>query len=364
MKARIRRIFNHAKQPLDAIVITNSTEPHLDMTFFYATGVPAGLFEGSVAILEPNGASTILTSPLEAESARSAPESEVVVFDTQETFRKELERALRGTQRIGLNNRELTYSAYLSLKKNLPGRKFADVSEAVGRARTIKDREEISRIREAARIASQVAKEIPGLLKVGMTELELASEMEYRMGRYGASGPSFKTIVAFGPHGAQPHFEPTRTRLKKNTTMVCDFGAFYARYASDVTRSFAFGRPPKEAREIHETVEAAQQAAFDMIRPGVVASEVHNAADRVIQASQWKGRFIHGLGHSIGLAVHDPGFGMGPRSKDTLEAGMCVTVEPGIYVPGFGGVRIEDDVLITPKGFEMLSKAPRGYLEA
>lgn len=114
---------------------------------------------------------------------------------------------------------------------------------------------------------------------------------------------------------------------------------------------------------MHETVEAAQQAAFELIRPGVRGSEVHAAAAKVIDASRWKGRFIHGLGHSVGLAVHDPGVGLSPRSKEKLREGMVVTVEPGIYVPGVGGVRIEDDVLVTKNGYKILSEAPRGYIE-
>jgi Xaa-Pro aminopeptidase len=144
---------------------------------------------------------------------------------------------------------------------------------------------------------------------------------------------------------------------------VCDFGAYYHRYASDITRSFHFGPTDEEMKRVHETVYAAQEAALAMIRPGVSGKDVHHAAQAVIDASPWKGRFIHGLGHSIGLAVHDGGFGMGPSTDDLLEVGMTLTVEPGIYLPGRGGVRIEDDIVVTEGGYRFLTTAPRKYLE-
>jgi len=200
------------------------------------------------------------------------------------------------------------------------------------------------------------------MLRKGVTELEVAAEIEYRMNRHGASGRSFATIVAFGPHGAEPHYQPGATKLEPGSSIVCDYGAFHHRYASDITRSFRFGPADAEMRRVHETVERAQKAALDAIRPGVPAKEVHLAAANVIDASPFKGRLIHGVGHSIGLAVHD-GWNYGPKVEDPLVEGMVFTVEPGIYLPGKGGVRIEDDIVVTRNGFEFLSTAPRGYLE-
>jgi Xaa-Pro dipeptidase len=362
MKERIRRIFTETTEAPDVLLFANSAEPHLDMGFFYVTGVPSGLFEGSFAAAYPDGSCTILTSPLEETSARAGKDVDVAVAASRDDLRKEFAKLLKGAKKIGLNYREITHESYRGIRRYAKRGKFLDVSVAVGKARSIKDSSEIARISKAAQIAAETAKRIPKMLRSGMTELELAAEVEHSMGTLGASGRSFSTIVAFGAHGAEPHFEPTSTRLKKPTTMVVDFGALYQRYCSDVTRSFAFGRPGKEFRDMHETVEAAQQAAFDKIAAGVPASEVHEAAAKVIDGSRWKGRFIHGLGHSVGLAVHD-GFGVSPRVKDALQEGMVVTVEPGIYVPKMGGVRIEDDVLVTKNGYRMLSKAPRGYLE-
>ena len=142
--------------------------------------------------------------------------------------------------------------------------------------------------------------------------------------------------VGFGVHSAEPHYQPNDTKLRPWSSIVCDFGAWYRRYASDITRSFHFGPRDVEMKAVHECVEAAQNAALAVLRPGIPGKEVHVAAEAVINASPWKGRFTHGLGHSLGLAVHDWSGGLAPNVEDPLEVGMVVTVEPGIYLPGEG----------------------------
>ncbi len=365
MKARVEKIFQKLEKPVDAIVFANSVDPHLDQSFFYVFGVPAGLFEGAVAIAHPDGNVDVLTSPLETETALQAakadPHIAVHTVPRDETD-AQVQKLLGGAKTVGLNFRELTHSWYLTLDKAAPGTEWVDVSVPVRNARVTKDPHEIELLRGAAEIGSKVGREIPDLLKSGMTELELAAEMEYRMNRHGASGRSFATIVAFGSHGAEPHFSPTSTRLKPGDSIVCDFGATYRRYVCDITRSFHFGPRDEEMKAVHDTVERAQAAAFAAIRPGVPAKEVHEAAANVINDSKWKGLLTHGVGHSIGLVVHD-GWGYGPNVADPLEAGMAITVEPGIYIPGKGGVRIEDDVVVTKDGYEFLTTAPRAYLE-
>ncbi len=366
MKARVLKTFEGLDKPVDALLIANSVDPHLDQSFFYFFDAPSGLFEGSVAVGHPDGQLDVLTSPLEAESAHAAakvdPSARVhtVERDSAETM---LPKLLDGAARVGLNYQELTHAWYERLAKALPSVTWVDASAAIRKARAIKDAEEIERLGRAAEIGSKVGREIPSLLKPGISELDLASEIEYRMNRHGASGRSFGTIVAFGAHGAEPHYAPgASTRLAPGSSIVCDFGAFYRRYASDITRSFRFGPADPEMREVHLTVERAQEAALATIRPGVAAKDVHNAAAAVIDASPFKGRLIHGVGHSIGLAVHD-GWHYGPKVDDPLEEAMVFTVEPGIYLPGKGGVRIEDDVVVTHDGYRMLTTAPRGYLE-
>jgi Xaa-Pro dipeptidase len=365
MKARVQKIFAGLDRPVDALLLANAIDPHLDQSFYYLFDVPSGLFEGSVAIGHPDGKLDVITSPLETlsaeEAAKADPSVSLATVDRDEAD-PVIRKTLGGATTVGLHFAELTHAWFVRLDKLLPGVTWVDASKAIRKARVTKDAKEIAHLRRAAEIGSKVGREIPSFLKKGVREIEVAADIEDRMHRYGASGRSFSTIVGFGPHGAEPHFTPGETRLESGTSIVCDFGAFYARYASDITRSFRFGARDEEMKRVHEKVEEAQAAALKAIRPGVPAREVHLAAARVIDASPWKGRLIHGVGHSIGLAVHD-GWGYGPKVDDPLEEGMAFTVEPGIYLPGKGGVRIEDDIVVTRDGFEFLSTAPREYIE-
>jgi Xaa-Pro dipeptidase len=366
MRERIRRIFDRLPEGTDALVLVNSVEPHLDQSFFYVFDVAGGLFEGSAAIATRDGKLRVLSSLLEEESARQAakrdPDVLVDAMSTPDDRKKWLAEHVGPQKSVALNFHELTYEDLIGLEKVLPNAKWVDASAAVRHARMVKDRAEIEKLRKAGAIGSKVAELIPSMLKRGMTETELAAEIEYQMNRQGAAGRSFATIVGFGRNGAEPHYAPQEVRLEPGMSMVCDFGAFFQRYASDITRSFHFGPTDPELKRVHECVEEAQQAGFDAVRAGVAGREVHLAAQKVIDASPWKGRFIHGVGHSIGLAVHD-GYGMSARTEEPLEAGMAITVEPGIYLPGRGGVRIEDDVLVTEKGCEFLTSARRSYIE-
>jgi Xaa-Pro dipeptidase len=365
MKSRVQKVFQRLDPKPDAIVLANAVEPHLDQSFFYLFDVPHGLFEDSLVVAHPDGGVDVLTARLEEETARVAAKADPSVkvhLAERDAPDPVIKKVLQGAGSIGLNYRELTHAWFLRLNKILPDTRWVDASEAIRRARLVKEPGEIERLRKAAQIGSEVAIEIPSMLKTGITELELAAEMEHRMNLHGAGGRSFATIVAFGPHGAEPHYEPGETRLKPGQSIVCDFGALHRRYISDITRSFRFGPRDAEMKSVHEKVQEAQAAALAAIRPGVPARDVHLAAAQVIDDSPWKGRLTHGVGHSIGLAVHD-GWGYGAKEESLLEEGMAFTVEPGIYLPGKGGVRIEDDVVVTKKGFEFLTTAPRDYLE-
>jgi len=365
MKPRIQKIFAQLDPKPEAILLANAIDPHLDQTFFYLFDVPAGLFEGSIAVAHPDGELDVFSSPLEAETAQEAakkdPHVKVHVAGREE-ITPAVKKLLGEKSTLGLNYRELTHEWFRKLDDAFTDTTWVDASNAIRRARVTKDANEIELLRRSAEIGSKVGREIPGLLKAGISELELAAEIDHRMGRAGASGRSFATIVAFGPHSAEPHYAPAETKLKAGDSIVCDFGAYYRRYASDITRSFHFGRRDDEMKKVHETVEAAQKAALAAIRPGVPSKTVHLAAQKVIDDSPWKGRLTHGVGHSIGLVVHD-GWAYGPTAEDPLEVGMAITVEPGIYLPGHGGVRIEDDVVVTKNGYEFLTTTPREYVE-
>jgi Xaa-Pro dipeptidase len=364
MPNRVQRIFAQLSPTPDVLVLGNSEGPHVDTSFFYLFPALSGAFEGSVIVARRDGSLTVITSPLEAETAHQAAKDDrtidIEVCARLEDESKVLRQSIDAKALIALNFRELTQEAFADLSKLFPDGRWVDASEAIQRTRRVKEASEIARIEAAGQIVSAVAGEIPDLLRAGMTELELAGEIEYRMTQRGAAGRSFETIVGFGPHSAEPHFAPGSAPLRSGQSIVCDFGALYQRYVSDLTRPFHYGPPDPEMRKVHAKVAEAQQAALDTLRAGARACDVHMAAQTVIDQSPWKGRFTHRLGHSIGLAVHD-GFSLNRETTDTLEAGEAVTVEPGIYLPGKGGVRIEDDVLVTEHGYRFLTTASREY---
>ncbi|MEA3201595.1 MAG: Xaa-Pro dipeptidase [Thermoplasmata archaeon] len=359
MRDRVLRIFERAPAGVDLILLQNSVAEHKDMAFFHATDLVAGGgFERSAVALHRDGSLDLLVPGLEETSARRAKDARIATFTRNDERKAWLAEVCKGHAKVGVNPPETTAADYLALQETTPGVELVDVSQPLADARAVKDKIELARIRRAAKIVSEVSDAIPGMLREGMKEFELSAEIGYAMTKRGATGPSFDTIVGFGEGSAEPHYHPGDVPLHKGQFVLCDFGAWYERYASDLTSTWMYGKPTKEMEDIWATVLRAQEAAFAAIRPGAKGGDVHNAAAAVIDASPWKGRFIHSIGHSLGLAVHD-GPALSPRVDWTLAEGMVVTVEPGIYVPGIGGVRIEDDVVVTRNGYEKLTSARR-----
>ena len=362
MRDRVRRIFRNLADGVDLIVFLNSVEPHIDMSFFYATGLTDGLFEGCAAWLTPDGGCHITTSALEEEAAKKSG-LPIHVFQTRDQASARFRYHLKGHRKIGVNASELTHGAFERLRKLAPrSAKFVDVSDAVMRTRLVKDMQELENIQRACEIASSAFVETLPFIRTGVTEAEVASELVYRMQRNGATAPSFRTIVGSGPNGAEPHYTAGPRKIQRGDMIVIDFGAQYRMYCSDITRTVVVGKASAEQRRMHDTVSRAQAAALAKMRPGRRGKAVDAAARTLIDGTKYKGRFIHGLGHSIGLAVHDGG-ALNASSDLVLRPNMVFTDEPGVYVPGFGGVRIEDDVLITKGAPRFMSAAPRELIE-
>jgi Xaa-Pro dipeptidase len=358
LKQRIKRLFSKLPQ-IDCAVFLNSVEPHLDMAFFYVTGVANGLFEGGGAVVTSDGGLDIVTSKLEEESAKKAG-APLHIFRKPAEAEAHFTALLSGKKKIGINAEELTHAGHQRIKRCAPDAALVDISREVKEARAVKDAAELADLRKACAIASGVAREIPSKIKPGMKEYELAAEMAYMLQKKGAEKPNF-TIVQFGPNSAEPHYLGGDSVLRKGQFVLLDFGCVVRKYNSDITRTFVVGRATKEQKRMHAAVAEAQEAAFDLIRAGRDASEVHSAADASITRSGYKGRFTHWTGHSLGLATHD-----GMRFADyplNLEKDMVFTVEPGVYIPGLGGVRIEDDVVVTAGRPRLLTDAPRELLE-
>ena len=269
----------------------------------------------------------------------------------------------KGHIRAAISPSRLSLANWTNLKKTAgKGIRWLAVDGLVDRLRTIKDAAEIDRIRDAARVGSEVMEETMRLVRPGVTELDLAAEIGYRMRRKGASGESFEAIVAAGPRSALPHARPTTRQIGRNELVVLDLGAILRRYCSDLTRTVYVGKAPPRVRRWYQAVLEAQSAAHEVVRAGVTSGAVDAAARGLLQRKGLGRYFVHSTGHGIGLEIHeDPRLARG--QKGILETGNVVTLEPGVYIEGVGGIRIEDDVLVTPRGAEILTTAPRELLE-
>lgn len=257
----------------------------------------------------------------------------------------------------------MTVEALKELQKETGSRcKAVATGGLVGSLRSRKDSSELTQMRKAAILASEVVESAIKLVRPGLSENELAAEIEYQMRKKGASGPAFQTIVASGPRAALPHARPTGKRLRKNELVVLDLGVILGHYCSDITRTVHVGRASARVREWYRAVQEAQMAAIEAAGNGVTCGEVDAAARRVLAGYNLDRHFIHSTGHGLGLEVHeDPRVAKGQERR--LQAGNVITIEPGIYVEGAGGIRIEDDLAIHEKRTEILTRGSRELIE-
>jgi Xaa-Pro aminopeptidase len=267
-----------------------------------------------------------------------------------------------GLTRLGFEADHLTVAAFEKWREKLPEIEWLPAEGVVEALRMVKDAEELKRIREAAALADRTFEHILPYLKPGASERDIAIEIEYFMKRAGAEKEAFDTIVASGARSAMPHGRASEKLLEAGDFVTMDFGARLHGYHSDLTRTVVIGKATERQREIYETVREAQETGLKAIRAGVTGKDADAAARAVIEAKGFGENFGHGLGHGLGRTVHDGG-SLSPRSETTLAAGMVMTVEPGIYLDGWGGVRIEDDVVVTENGCEVLTRSTKELLE-
>ncbi len=362
MTDRVQRLYELIRGEVEVVYLENGASPHLDMTFFWVTGLERGLFEGAVALAWPSGQVDVLTSALEEQTLRQYPDLGCLVFADKTEKKASLAQKLGKRGRIGINSAELTHAAYLKLRELLPDAELVNIAQWIREARLIKDAAELRNLRRSCSIASAVAEELPGKLRPGMTENEVTAEIQYLSLQRGASGMAFETIVASGPHTAEPHYFGGERRFGVGELLLVDFGATYRRYCSDITRTWVLGEASEKQKLIHHAVAAMQDAALELIRPGTSARDVHLKVLEVLEQEGFQGCMPHSTGHSLGLAAHDGGR-LSDKEDLTLREGMVFTVEPGVYLPGYGGVRIEDDVLVGAQGPELLTTAPRTLTE-
>jgi len=267
-----------------------------------------------------------------------------------------------GIARLGFERHAVTVAQRDRWQEVFEGVELAGVGEEVERLRWAKDSEELALLRSAQEATDGAFEDILDLLVVGITERQAGAQLELAMARHGTDALSFDPIVAFGEHAAEPHHRPCHRALDEGDVIKMDFGALVGGYHADMTRTVAFGEPASELRKVHDVVAAAQQAGIDALRPGAAAGDVDRAARSVIEDAGYGDRFTHGLGHGVGLEIHE-GPSLRRNGEDVLPVGAVVTVEPGIYLPGMGGVRIEDAVEVTEDGASVLGTSTRELIE-
>jgi len=265
--------------------------------------------------------------------------------------------------RLGYSPSQVTVAQKQALEAGTGSHvRWVNADNTVEKLRAVKDEDELIRMRDSAGLISAVFGQLVGQIKPGVTEAHLAAVIEYEIKQRGASGTSFEPIVASGERSAWAHARPTSKPLRKNELVVLDQGAILRGYCSDMTRTVFLGRAPKRILSLYKAVLEAQEAAKRVIKPGITAGEVDKAARGVLKRSKLAEYFTHSTGHGLGLEIHEmPRLGKG--EKTVLQEGMVVTVEPGVYLEGLGGIRIEDEVVVTAKGSVDLTSAPRDFLE-
>ncbi len=354
LSSRAKRLSSNATDA-DAVVIMNGSDPFMDPVYWYLTELTSGTFEGGIAVVR-EGNLNLIVSPLESEGARKG-KGTIHEYEGREDRNKILKELLDGCKNVGFNFDNVTYSSVEYVRKTA-GVNVVNATKSINDTIAIKDDREISAIRKACAISSKVAEEIPSMLKVDITEKEVASIMDNRMRELGGEGNAFETIAAFGPNASMPHHYPTDKKLKKGDVALFDFGTKYARYCSDMTRTVFFGEPSDILKRAYKTVKEAQEAGFQCYSDGVPASEADIQARKVIDAGEFKGKMIHTFGHGLGMSIHEA-ISIYCKSEQTLREGNVISAEPGIYLPGIGGIRIEDTCLVNKKGAERLTSFDR-----
>ncbi|MGN1400689.1 MAG: M24 family metallopeptidase [Bacillus sp. (in: firmicutes)] len=336
------------KQGIDGLLVTSPYNRR------YMTG-----FTGSsgVALISASRSVFITDFRYTEQAAEQCKGYEIIKHS--QSIPEEVARVAKemGLKALGFEQDQMTYASYTAYKKEV-GAELVPVSGMVEKLRLIKTNSEIKILKEAANIADAAFEHILGYIRPGLTELEVSNELEFFMRKQGATSSSFDTIVASGQRSALPHGVASEKVIEDGDFVTLDYGAYYNGYVSDITRTVAVGKPKAELKNIYDIVLEAQLRGMAGIKAGMTGKEADALTRNLITEKGYGDQFGHSTGHGIGLEVHE-GPGLSMKSDIVLEAGMVVTVEPGIYVPGLGGVRIEDDTIITNEGNEALTHSTK-----
>ncbi|MCX7925052.1 MAG: Xaa-Pro peptidase family protein [Fimbriimonadales bacterium] len=354
-RAKLRKAVFESKKPPNALLITSTAN------LYYLTG-----FTGSFgALLLTPDSERFLTGGIYATQAQGEiPDIPITLNPTLKEFNETLAETAKemGATLLGVES-GTSIAGLQGLRKAMrkAGVRVKPVGAPVDKLRKVKDPYEIARLRDAAQLADATFQHIQRLFQPEVAEWDIAMEIDFYIRRQGAY-PAFDTIAVSGERTALPHGKPTERRLQKGDFVTVDFGAKLNGYCSDLTRTVVIGKASPEQRKLYNAVLEALQRSIEAIKPGKRGKQIDARARKVLEKHGLADYFGHGLGHSLGILVHD-GSGLSFRDKKPLEAGMVLTVEPGVYVPGFGGVRIEQDVVVTETGCELLTHAPVELME-
>lgn len=340
----------------DALLVTNETNVR------YLTGFTG---DSSYLLLGPRVELLLSDTRYAVQIEEECPGLPVSIRDSSEKMEVSVAKAVRKAKRkrVGFESQSLTFARWQTFREQTKGVDWVPTEGLVEVLRQIKDAGEIAEIRTAVDLAQRAFRLLLATLQPEMTEREAADELETAIRRFGGEGVAFESIVAVGDRAALPHYRPGQRRIGEADFLLVDWGAVSpGGYRSDLTRIVATGKLRPKLQRLYRVVLSAQQRAIARMKPGVTCREVDAAARRVIQKAGFGKRFGHGLGHGIGLEIHEEPR-LSPLSETVLRPGMVVTVEPGIYLPGWGGIRIEDDVLITRRGCEVLTSVPKDWHE-
>jgi len=340
-------------QGLDAMLITDPKH------IYYLTGFASNPHERFLGLVLARGEEPLLIVPaLDAEAAAAASSVSNIATHTDTDNPYALFDRYQGRLgRVGLEKEYVTVARYEQLTAALGAASFEDVGPLLRTLRVKKTPDEVTRIRHAIHLIEETLRQGLSHVRTGVTEIELVAEMEYQMKKLGADGPSFDTMVLTGPKTGLPHGTPGERKLQHGDLLMFDMGVYAGGYASDITRTFAFGDISPELKTIYNTVLAANEAAIQVVKPGITCAEVDRAARQVTEEAGYGERFMHRVGHGLGIDVHEYPSLHG-ENMDILNEGTVFTIEPGIYTAA-GGVRIEDDVIVTETGVEVLTTYPK-----
>jgi Xaa-Pro aminopeptidase len=350
MHQRIERLRKRIKQfDLDAFLITSLVNIRYLLGFAGSNGIA----------LITSDLSFFVTDRRYREQAKQQVHNAEILIGKQDLLAElKKKNPLNSGAKLGFEAMHLTVKQFSHLKKTFPAVKLIASERIVERIASVKDPEEIDNIKQAAAICVQVFDEILSFIKPGTRELDISAELSYRTKLRGSERDPFEPIVASGPGSALPHAASSSKRIQAGDLVILDFGAVVNGYAADFTRTVVIGKPSDKQKEMNEVVHAALQLSESTTKPGIIGKNLDQVARNYLKQRGYAQFFMHSLGHGVGLAVHGLPR-IGELSNDPLEVGNVIALEPGVYLPEIGGVRIEDDFVVTQEGVENLTTFPR-----